>query len=389
MNFLNEAMAEKPYTIQWYRLLHRFPEPSRHEVRTNRAIREALDAMGVPYDAPADNVTVARVEGLPGGRTVAIRADTDALQLNEETGLPFASEIPGMMHACGHDAHTACALTCAQILSRARDSFRGTVKIVFQPAEEGEFGAEAVMKTGLVDDVNAFFGVHFWSPYRTGEMRVSARGVAASTDMFTLKIKGVGGHGAMPELCVDAIACASAIVTNLQMIVSRFTSPFSPVVVTVGTFHAGTRCNIIAGEATLEGTIRTFDPEIYRKVHADFDRMVADLCHAYGCSFEFENRKACSVTYNDEALVKLALRNALEIAPESDVGADAPSMLGDDFGEYRAIAPVCYMKVGIRNEAIDASFAHHHPRFRVDEDALPRAVAWLCMNARGFLNERE
>ena len=290
------------------------------------------------------------------------------------------------MHACGHDAHIAIGLTCAKLLSRATAELCGTVKVIFQPAEEGEFGAQAVLETGLVNDVNALFGVHVWSSYRSGELRVSERGVAASTDMFTITIHGLGGHGAMPELCVDTVVCASELVCALQTIASRFTSPFDPVVVTVGSLHAGTRCNIIAGEAVLEGTIRTFDPRVYALVHDRFDRLVGDVCDAHGCAYEVDMRPACGVTWNDEKLVRLARANAEKIAP-GETGDDKPSMLGDDFGEYRAVAPVCYMKVGIRNEALQATYAHHNPRFRVDPAALPRAVAWLAMNAESYLNE--
>ncbi len=387
MDFLKAAENEKAYAVSMYRAFHKIPEKSRFEVKTHRLIREELDKMGVFYHAPKENITIAVIKGEQPGPVVGIRADTDALQLTEETGLPFASEHDGMMHACGHDGHTAIALACAKILSGIKKEVKGTVKIIFQPAEEGEMGAEAVIETGLINDVNAFFGVHLWSPYQTGEMRVAPRGVAASTDMFTLNIHGRAGHGAMPELCIDAVLCASALVMNLQSIASRFTSPFSPVVVTVGSLHAGTRCNIIAGEAQIEGTIRTFDPEVYDEVHAHFDRIVKDTCDAYRCTYDFQNVKACGVTWNDEALCEIALDNARKIAPLGEMGADTPFMLGDDFGEYRCIAPICYMKVGIRNEKIDAVYAHHHPKFKIDEDALPRAVAWLLMNAESVLNQ--
>lgn len=386
MDFLAAAQSESRYVKEMYRAFHKIPERSRFEIKTNRLIREELDKMSVFYHAPKENITIAVIEGAKPGAVVAIRADTDALQLTEETDLPFKSEHEGMMHACGHDGHIAIGLACAKILNSMKSQLSGTVKIIFQPAEEGEMGAEAVIDTGLVNDVSAFFAVHLWSPYKTGEMRVAPRGVAASTDMFTVNIQGRAGHGAMPEVCIDAVMCASALVMNLQSIVSRFSSPFQPVVVTVGSLHAGTRCNIIAGEATLEGTIRTFDPKVYDEVHAHFDRIVKDVCDAYRCTYEIKNVKACGVTWNDESLSALAIENAKKIAPLTEVGADTPFMLGDDFGEYRRIAPVCYMKVGIRNEEIGAVHAHHHPLFRVDEDALPRAVAWLVMNADSVLN---
>ena len=387
MDFLRAAEAEKQYVCEMYRVFHKIPERSRFEVKTNRLIREELESMGVFYHAPKDNITIAVIEGEKPGPVVALRADTDALQLSEETGLPFQSEHDGMMHACGHDGHIAIALGCARILSGMRKEIKGTVKIIFQPAEEGEMGAEAVIETGLVNDVNAFFAIHLWSPYETGEMRVAPRGVAASTDMFKICIHGRAGHGAMPELCIDTVTCASQLVMNLQLIASRFSSPFQPVVVTVGSFHAGTRCNIIAGEAELEGTIRTFDPEVYQQVHEHFDRIVKDTCSANRCTYEIHNVKACDVTWNDDKLCDLALQCAKNLVPESEAGLDKPFMLGDDFGEYRRIAPICYMKVGIRNEAIGAVHAHHHPCFRVDEDALPRAVAWMLSCLKTYLDE--
>lgn len=388
MDFLKMANAESGYAKEMYRAFHRIPERSRFEIKTNKLIREELDKMGAAYLAPKDNITIAVIEGNKPGPVVGIRVDTDALQLTEETDLSYKSEHDGMMHACGHDGHIAIGLTCARILCGMKNDLSGTVKVIFQPAEEGEMGAQEVIETGLVNDVNAFFSVHLWSPYKTGEMRVAPRGVAASTDMFTVRIHGRAGHGAMPELCIDAVTCASALVMNLQMISSRFISPFAPVVVTVGSVHAGTRCNIIAGEATLEGTIRTFDPEVYDEVHKHFDRIVKDTCDAYRCTYEIKNVAACGVTWNDEKLCGIALENAGKIAPASEVGADTPFMLGDDFGEYRAIAPVLYMKVGIRNEEIGAVHAHHHPKFMIDENALPRAVAWLLMNAETVLNEK-
>ncbi|MBQ2432905.1 MAG: amidohydrolase [Clostridia bacterium] len=388
MDYLKMANAEKSYVTEMYRAFHKIPEKSRFEIKTNRLIREELDKMGAFYHAPAENITIAVIEGKNPGPVVGIRADTDALPLTEETDLSYKSEIDGMMHACGHDGHIAAALTCAKILTENKEKLNGTVKIIFQPAEEGEMGAQAVIETGLVNDVNAFFSVHLWSPYQTGEMRVAPRGVAASTDMFTVNIHGRAGHGAMPEVCIDAVVCVSALVMNLQSIVSRFTSPFSPVVVTVGSVRAGARCNIIAGEATLEGTIRTFDPKVYDEVHEHFDRIVKDTCDAYRCTYEIKNVAACGVTWNDEKLCEIALENAKKIAPAGEVGLDTPFTLGDDFGEYRSIAPICYMKVGIKNEKIDAVYAHHHPKFKVDEDALPRAVAWLLMNAQSVLNEQ-
>ena len=276
MDILRAAEAERDFLIDTYRAFHRDPEPSHHEVRTHARIRELLTQMDIPYLAPADNITIATLG--EGGKTIGLRADTDALQLTEETGLDYASQNPGMMHACGHDAHIASLLGAAKILKSMESELPGRVKLIFQPAEEGELGAQEVLRTGLVNDVDAFFCIHVWSPFDSGTMHVSAGGVAASCDMFTLTITGRAGHGAMPEKCIDAIVCASALVQALQTIPSRLTAPVDPTVVTVGSFHAGTRGNIIAGSAVLEGTLRAFNPDTYERVHEYLHRIIESIC---------------------------------------------------------------------------------------------------------------
>lgn len=381
MDYRAAADAEKNFLTETYRLFHRFPEPSRHEFETHARIRRMLDDMNIAHQDPEGNITIALL-GPEGGKTVAFRADTDALQQTERTGLDYASEKPGLMHACGHDAHITCGLGLAKLLKAREESLPGRVKIIFQPAEEGELGAQAVLATGLAQ-ADAYFGVHVWSPYNAGELHVSPGGVAASCDMFTLTIRGRGGHGAMPEECVDAIVCASALVGQLQTIVSRFTSPMDPVVVTIGSFHAGTRCNIIAGEAVLEGTIRTFSPETYDRVHAQLDRMIRNCCEGYGCAWEMDMRPACKVVWNDAKLTEMARRAAKRVSPDGAL-PDAPCALGDDFADYRALGPICYARVGVRNEAVSACHPHHSDQFRIDESALPAAVAWMAAMADEF-----
>ena len=381
MDYRAAADAEKNFLTETYRLFHRFPEPSRHEFETHARIRRMLDDMNIAHQDPEGNITIALL-GPEGGKTVAFRADTDALQQTERTGLDYASEKPGLMHACGHDAHITCGLGLAKLLKAREESLPGRVKIIFQPAEEGELGAQAVLATGLAQ-ADAYFGVHVWSPYNAGELHVSPGGVAASCDMFTLTIRGRGGHGAMPEECVDAIVCASALVGQLQTIVSRFTSPMDPVVVTIGSFHAGTRCNIIAGEAVLEGTIRTFSPETYDRVHAQLDRMIRSCCEGYGCAWEMDMRPACKVVWNDAKLTEMARRAAKRVSPDGAL-PDAPCALGDDFADYRALGPICYARVGVRNETMGACHPHHSDQFRIDESALPAAVAWMAAMADEF-----
>jgi amidohydrolase len=378
MDFLAEAMAIKDEAIILRRDFHHFPEPSKGEVRTNRRIREVLDAASIQHMDPKENITIAVIHCELPGITVGFRCDTDALQLCEDTGLAFRSQVNGMMHACGHDAHIAMGLCTAKILDRYKAELSGTYKVIFQPAEEGERGADDVIATGLVNDVAAFFAIHVWSFYKSGTLHVSPGSICASADMFTVRIHGKGGHGAYPELCIDTVTAGAAIISSLQQIASRLISPLNPVVVTVGSFHAGTRCNIIAQDAVLEGTLRTFDENTRRQVIAHFNRIIEKTSDAFNCGVEIEIRPACDAVVNDERLAAMARYCALQLIPAECVELEEPSMLGDDFAAYATIAPCCYLQVGIGNEAKGTTYAHHHARFDIDEDMLPLGIAWAC-----------
>ena len=265
MNFLSEAQALEGEMRAFFEDLHRHPEPSHFENRTNQRVREQLRAHQIDMLCPKDNITIAVIRGAKPGRTVGLRFDTDALQMQELCDVPYKSETDGLMHGCGHDAHTTCGVFVARLLKAHADALCGTYKIIFQPAEEGEHGADEVIATGLVSDVDAFYGLHVWSLYPTGTLHATPGGIWAEPDMFKVTIHGKGGHGATPEVCVDAITAGAAVVQSLQTIVSRFISPMDSVVVTVGSFHAGTRCNIIAQDAVLEGTLRAFDDDVHRR----------------------------------------------------------------------------------------------------------------------------
>ncbi|MFQ9807384.1 MAG: M20 metallopeptidase family protein [Christensenellales bacterium] len=295
--------------------LHRHPEPSHFENRTNRRVREQLKAHGIDMLCPKNNITIAVIHGAKPGKTVGLRFDTDALQLQELCDVPYKSEHDGLMHGCGHDAHTTCGVYVARLLKAHADELCGTYKIIFQPAEEGEHGADEVIATGLVSDVDAFFGLHVWSLYPTGTLHATPGGIWAEPDMFKITIHGKGGHGATPEQCVDAITAGAAVVQSLQTIVSRFTSPMDSVVVTVGSFHAGTRCNIIAQDAVLEGTLRAFDDNVHARLIEHFKRIITDVSAAYGCTAEIDINEVTGVVVNDEALCQIARETAAELVP--------------------------------------------------------------------------
>ena len=260
-------------------------------------------------------------------------------------------------------------------------SFAAPIRSSSSPPRKGEHGADEVIATGLVSDVDAFFGLHVWSLYPTGTLHATPGGIWAEPDMFKITIHGKGGHGATPEQCVDAITAGAAVVQSLQTIVSRFTSPMDSVVVTVGSFHAGTRCNIIAQDAVLEGTLRAFDDNVHARLIEHFKRIITDVSAAYGCTAEIDINEVTGVVVNDEALCQIARETAAELVPPEKIQKQEPCMLGDDFAAYRAIAPSCFVQVGMLAPEKNCCYAHHHGMFKVDEDVLPLCVAWMAANA--------
>ncbi len=374
---LNLAKNDAANLSELYREFHRYPETAYNEVETNRRIRRELDRIGVSYIAHSDVLTVAVIEGANPGATVGIRCDTDALAVHEETGLPYASVNEGVMHACGHDAHITAGLGCAKLLHGMRDRLSGKVKIIFQPAEEGAGGAEVVLKTGLADDVDVFFGIHVWSAFPLGEFHVSAMTVAASVDMFTIKIHGKGGHGATPELCADAVAAGADLVSSLQYIVSRMLPPAEPAVVTIGSFHGGSVGNIIAGEAELKGTIRAITAESRNLAEAKLRETAESVAKYHGCTAEVIYKRVNDMVTNDSRAVGMAKEAACGIVPPEKMGEQVLRMLGDDFSAYGAIAPYCYAQVGITPEGTEA-IPHHNGKFAADESVLPLSAAWMA-----------
>ena len=331
MNFLSEAHALEGEMRAFFEDLHRHPEPSHFENRTNQRVREQLRAHQIDMLCPKDNITIAVIRGAKPGKTVGLRFDTDALQMQELCDVPYKSETDGLMHGCGH--------------------------------------------------VDAFFGLHVWSLYPTGTLHATPGGIWAEPDMFKVTIHGKGGHGATPEVCVDAITAGAAVEQSLQTIVSRFISPMDSVVVTVGSFHAGTRCNIIAQDAVLEGTLRAFDDDVHRRLLEHFKRIITDVSAAYGCTAEIEINEVAGVVVNDEALCRIANECAAELVPPDRIQPQHPCMLGDDFASYRAIAPSCFVQVGMLAPEKDCCYAPHHGMFKVDEDVLPLCAAWMAAMA--------
>lgn len=378
------AQAMRPQLTAWYHDLHRIPEMAHHEIKTNRYIRAALDAMGIAYHAPKDNITVAIVHADAPGDVIGMRFDTDALMIEEQTGLPFASEHPGVMHACGHDGHTAVGLCTAFLLKKHADLWRGSVKLIFQPAEEGEDGADRVIETGLVGDAVRFFGLHFWSAYPRGHLCADEVTTSAAVNMYDIRIVGRGGHGAMPHVCHDALLAGAQTVCALQTVVSRILPPTAPSLLTVGAFHAGTQGNIIADEAHLRGTLRTVCEEDRVKAETAIEEIVLHTTAMYGCTAEICSRRQSDAVTNAAGPVRIAQR-AAQLLTEEDgtlcIGEQVTMMTGDDFANYGRIAPYVYMQLGIADADKGTDHPLHNARFRLDEDMLPVAAAWMTLCA--------
>jgi amidohydrolase len=372
------ATAELDLLIQTRRDLHRHPELGFQEHRTAGIVAARLRAAG--YDVAAGIAETGVVGTMRGGAgdgpTLLLRADMDALPIAEECGHDFVSTHPGVMHACGHDAHVAIGLAVAERLAERRDSWGGTVRYVFQPAEEGGGGAARMVDAGVLEGVDFALGLHVWTGLPSGIVGVVPGPFMASAGVFTLTIQGRGGHGAMPHETVDAVLVGSQVVVALQSIVSRNTSPLDAAVVSVGSFHAGGAWNVIADTAVLGGTVRAFDVEACQELPRRIERVAAGVCQALGATYGFSYHQDTPPTINDAAVAEVVRAAAEEIVGAGRVRTDpgVRTTAAEDFGEFLLRVPGCYFFVGARNEAKDAVHPHHSPRFDICEDALPVSV---------------
>ena len=374
----------KDYMVEMRRYFHENPEPSTEEYNTSAKIKEELDKMGIPYVSAAGTGVIGTIQGGKPGKTVALRADMDALQVKECTGLPFASKKEGLMHACGHDGHIASLLGAAKILNEIKDEIQGTVKLFFQPAEETAWGAKKMIEEGALEGVDGEFGIHIWADIELGKISVEAGPRMASTDLFRIKVTGKGGHGSLPHQGVDAVVAGSAIVMNLQSIVSREISPLETAVVSVGQIKSGSRFNVIAPEAFMDGTTRAFSAEVRGKFHGMIDRIAKNTAAAYRAEAVTEYEYLVPVTINDERCSKIA-----EEAVRETFGEEAlttfPKITGsEDFSYFsnEREGVLCFVGTGTENY-----YPHHHPKFSVDERALPVAASMYAAYAVNYLKK--
>jgi amidohydrolase len=375
---LAKAIAEELDTlIATRRDLHQHPELGFQEFRTSEVVAKTLESYGLsPERGVATTGVVALLDSQLPGPTMLLRADMDALPIHEETGAEYASRHDGKMHACGHDGHTAILLTAAKLLNQQVVPWSGKIKLVFQPAEEGPGGAEPMIRAGVLQNpkVDVAFGLHLWSPMSVGQAGVFPGPMMAAADTFKVTIQGRGGHAAQPQSCVDPILVAAHMITALQAVSSRFTSPFQPVVVSVTRIQAGTADNIIPDSLELGGTVRTFDEKLRLQVREQMRTVIDGICAAFGASAEFVYREGYPPLVNDvrvAALVESLCRETLKLS--SAPLPDARTMGGEDMAYFLREVPGCFFFLGSGGRP-SCDYTHHHPRFDLDERALPLGV---------------
>lgn len=353
--------------------LHRNPELSGKEKATAQFVAAKLREYGITdiREGVGGHGIIAELRGAANGKTVALRGDMDALPIQEENEVPYKSCQSGVMHACGHDGHTANLLGTAATLARLRDQLPGTVRFLFQPAEEIVVGAAAMCAEGAMQDVDAVFGLHGWPALEVGQAAVRPGAMMASSDTFVLTVKGSGGHAAQPHVTIDPILIGANIVTALQALVSREVNPVDSVVVTVAQFHAGTADNVIPETARLEGTVRCLTESRRKEMPERIERVIAGVCAAFRAQYDLAYRFGTGVTNNDAAMTALFETVAREmLGTENVIALDAPSMGAEDFSVYASLAPGCFFRLGVGADSPPI----HTPRYNFGDASLPFGI---------------
>ena len=378
MTLLDEANAIQEWIVGLRRQLHRRPELMYEEVQTSALVRATLDGLGIPYQFPMARTGVVATIGRGSGRCVALRADMDALPIHEEADVTFRSEIDGRMHACGHDCHTAMLLGAARLLKARETELPGIVKLIFQPAEEGGAGGELMCDEGVLSapDVEQIFGLHVWPDATTGTVLTNPGIMLAAAGAFDITVQGKGGHGAMPHTAIDPVACAAKIVVELQTIVSREMNPFDPTVVTVGSIHGGNAMNVIPEEVRMTGTFRSLTSEGLARVKNRIAEIASGVAAANRCTASVSSLMPdYPPTINDEAAWAIACRAAEGLVGGGNVRRMDPIMGGEDFAFYQQRIPGCFACIGVSRADWQIRHGVHHPKFVVDETALPIGAA--------------
>lgn len=376
------SQAEKlfPYNQALRRDFHQHPELGLQEFRTAGIVANELRDLGLEISTGiAKTGVIALIEGVQPGPVVLARVDMDALPIEEDTGAEYASKTPGLMHACGHDGHTAIGLTVAKMLHAHKNDLKGTVKLVFQPAEEGLGGADLMVKEGVLENPRPDYALalHVWNEYPVGWIGVTAGPAMAASETFYVTITGKGGHGAAPHLSIDPILAASQVVTALQGIVARNVPPLDTAVVSVTSIHSGTTFNVISQTAELSGTIRTFNPEVRMMVLERFEETVNGVVQAHGCTAEIQIESVTPAVINNDEMAARVQNVAQELYPDANIDTQERTMGSEDMAFMMQEIPGCYFFIGSNNSEKGLDAKHHHPKFDFDEGALTMGAALM------------
>ena len=377
-----------PDVISLRRDLHTHPELSFHEQRTAQVLAKHLESLGIDVQTGVGRTgVVGLLKGGAKGKTVAIRADIDALPVTETADRVYRSKNAGVMHACGHDGHAAIVAGAAYVLSKIAPELKGQVKFLFQPAEETANGAMAMIKDGAMKNPkpDAMVSIHLWNYLPVGTVGLRGGALWASVDDLRITIKGRGGHGGLPHQTIDPMPTAAQVVVALQQIVSREVSPFQPVVLTIGSIKGGTAYNIIPEQVTMNGTLRTYDMKLRDHLIGRIETVLKGICHAMRCEYEFEARFCCPPLINDPKLTEFVRGVCTKAFGAKRVVTVDQATTGDDVAYFFDHAPGCYIMVGSGNAKKGFDKPHHHPQFDFDEDALPVGVEALVRSTVEYL----
>lgn len=380
-----------PDMVEWRRHLHRNPELSYQEHNTMKFIADQLIAFGIDTQSGVgDTGVIGTIKGSLPGKTVGLRADIDALPIQDEKECEYASQVEGVMHACGHDGHTAGLLAVARYFSENRDTLKGEIRLIFQPGEEVcPGGALKMIAAGALEGVDVIYGVHLWSPLPVHTLASAAGPIMASVDDFVIDITGKGGHGGIPHVTVDSVLTGAQLVVQLQSIVSRNVNPLQPAVLTIGTINSGTAKNIIAETCRITGTVRTFDEETRAVIRKRFEEVTQHTCAMNGATVEIDYMMGYPPLVNHAGETERFFQVAKAVFGEEQVQVTPPMMPAEDFSYYVQQVPGCFIFVGAGNEDKGITYPHHHPRFDIDEAAMLNAAQILVSMAENYLEQQD
>jgi amidohydrolase len=387
MDFKDILAKQESYVLNLRREFHMYPETSWNEKRTSKRVKEELDKMGISYQEYADTGVAAVIEGREKGKTVALRADMDALEVEEKTDLEFKSKNEGIMHACGHDGHTAMLLGAARALLEIKDQIKGRVKLIFQPAEEMVQGAAKMVEEGVLADVDGIMGIHLWANLPTGKINVQEGPRMASGDYVIVDFKGKGGHGSMPHQAVDPIVMASSFILESQAILSRETDSLDPVVFTIGKMKSGSRFNVIPDKAEIVGTLRCFKEETRNKASEAIKRYAHKIAKSYRGEAEVEIRKGTPPTINDQRCTEIAQAAAQKTAAEDNLIEMEKTPGSEDMAYYLREVPGVIAFVGAAFADESKNYPHHNSKFNINEESLKNGTSLYFNFTLEFLEQ--